>query len=186
MDHVGIAETMFSQASILAWGTSAFVILSIYLLQARHVLRSSSRAAPKVASASSHGIQLRTTQFLPCSISHCRLFPKQHKFKYPYLSVGVPVRSPSSNWLLSVDNQPWWERGWFHVSPKDHLHRGRDGATLSENIDAYLKLQVCRFGLGTQETLLSSLVNEFSKGPGTFWLSFHLPLDFTPVSQLCV
>jgi hypothetical protein len=78
------------------------------------------------------------------------------------ISIPVSRRTGSIAKLelaASVDNQPWWKRGWFHVSPKDHLHRGRDGATLSENIDAYLKLQVC-----PQDTLWSSLVTSSEKG----------------------
>lgn len=88
------------------------------------------------------GISIHETQILKCTISHCRLFPKKHRFAYAYLSVGIPVRSPTSNWLLSVDDVSWWQKGWFHVSPQDHLARGRHGATLSQNLDEYLKHQV--------------------------------------------
>ncbi len=89
-----------------------------------------------------HGIDLHKTQVLRCNVSHCRMFPKKHRFSYPYLAVGVPVRSPRSNWLLSVDTNVWWKRGWLHVSAEDHLNRGRDGISLSENIDSYMKMQV--------------------------------------------
>ncbi|KAI2601771.1 DUF1365-domain-containing protein [Hypoxylon sp. NC1633] len=88
-----------------------------------------------------HQVSIHETQILKCQISHRRLFPKTHRFIYPYLSVGIPVRSPKSNWLLSVDIEVWWKRGWLQVSANDHLNRGRDGKTLSENIDSYLKAQ---------------------------------------------
>ncbi|OTA88158.1 hypothetical protein M434DRAFT_34951 [Hypoxylon sp. CO27-5] len=98
-------------------------------------------AQPEGITEDCHHICILKTQVIKCEISHYRLFPKKHRFNYSYLSIGIPVRSPSSNWFLSVDIIPWWKRGWLHVSAEDHLYRGRDGKTLSENIDAYLKTQ---------------------------------------------
>ncbi|KHO01977.1 uncharacterized protein MAM_00978 [Metarhizium album ARSEF 1941] len=117
------------------------------------------------------GVSVHKTHIIRCKISHRRLFPEKHRFAYPYLSVGIPVRSPTSNWLLSVDAAPWWERGWLHVSPKDHLNRGRDGATLSENIDAYLKLQQ---GLNPADfphvyLLTSPRFLNYTFNPASFW-----------------
>ena len=93
-------------------------------------------------SAPHHGISIHKPQIIRCKISHHRLFPKRHNFTYSYLMVGVPVRSPSSNWLLSFDDSSQCRRGWLHVSTKDHLNRGLEGKTLSENLDAYLCQQV--------------------------------------------
>jgi hypothetical protein len=84
-------------------------------------------------------VSVKRTQVLRCNVSHHRIFPKHHGFTYPYLSVGIPVRSPTSTWLLSIDESSWWRRGWLHVTTKDHLHRGCNGNTLSENLDAYLE-----------------------------------------------
>lgn len=88
------------------------------------------------------GVSVHHTQIIPSVISHQRMFPKRHGFRYPYLSVGIPVRSPTCSRLLSVDTAEWWRRGWLHVSANDHLHRGMPGATLAEKLDAYLKDQV--------------------------------------------
>ncbi|KFG80604.1 hypothetical protein MANI_028773 [Metarhizium anisopliae] len=122
--------------------------------------------------AAKHGgdVSIRKTQIIKCRISHRRLFPKKHRFAYPYLSVGIPVRSPTSNWLLSVNTASWWARGWLHVSPKDHLNRGLDGATLSENIDAYLQLQ----GLNPADfpyvyLLTSPRFLNYAFSPASFW-----------------
>ena len=87
-------------------------------------------------------VLINRTQILRCNVSHHRIHPKKHGFTYPYLSVGIPVRSTDSNWLLSIDEPKWWKRGWLHVTAKDHLHRGCNGNTLSENLDAYLEQQV--------------------------------------------
>ncbi|KAG8405299.1 hypothetical protein J3458_021961 [Metarhizium acridum] len=116
------------------------------------------------------GVSIHKTQIIRCNISHRRLFPKTHRFAYPYLSVGIPVRSPTSSWLLSVDTASWWQRGWLHVSPRDHLNRGRDGATLSENIDAYLQLQ----GLNPADfpyvyLLTSPRFLNYAFNPASFW-----------------
>jgi hypothetical protein len=91
-----------------------------------------------------------TTSYSPCRpfilpgrISHTRLFPKFHTFSYPYLMVGVPVRSCQSNWLLSIDsaNKNWWKRGWLRVEPQDHLGRG-DEKSLDLKLDHFLQSQV--------------------------------------------
>lgn len=91
---------------------------------------------------SDHGVEILQTQILRCNISHSRLFPKKHHFIYPYLSVGIPVRNPRSNWLLSIDTQNWWRRGWLHVTGNDHLHRLNQDATVSEKLNNYLRQQV--------------------------------------------
>ncbi|KAI1208158.1 uncharacterized protein F4807DRAFT_431810 [Annulohypoxylon truncatum] len=88
-----------------------------------------------------HGVSIHETQIIKSTVSHYRLFPKKHGFLYPYLAVGVPIRSPSSNWIFSVDTTTWWKRGWLHVSAKDHLHRGSNYETLSEKLDCYLRQQ---------------------------------------------
>ena len=91
-------------------------------------------------SANNNGIDIDKTQVILSSISHHRMTPVSHGFTYAYLAVGIPVRSPESNWLLSVDDSDrWWNRGWLHVFARDHLHRGRDGPKLSANLDGYLK-----------------------------------------------
>lgn len=80
---------------------------------------------------------------LPGQISHTRLFPKYHTFRYPYLMVAVPVRSCPSNWLLSIDSaaKSWWSRGWLRVEPYDHLGRG-DETSLGQKLDNFLRDQV--------------------------------------------
>lgn len=90
----------------------------------------------------SHGISIHKTQIIKCDVSHRRIFPEKHAFRSSFLSVGIPVRSPTSSWLLSVDSRPWWDRGWFHVSPTDHLHRERSSRSLSAKLDAYLTQEV--------------------------------------------
>lgn len=88
-------------------------------------------------------ISIDKTQIILSKISHHRIFPVFHGFTYDYLSVGIPVRSPESNWLLSVNDWVgWWDRGWLHVFARDHLHRGREGSTLSVNLDGYLREEV--------------------------------------------
>lgn len=82
------------------------------------------------------------TQILRCNLSHHRLFPKRHGFSYSYLMVGIPIRSTNSNWLVSVDTKKWWRRGMLFVTAKDHLNRGREGGSLSEKLDSYLRRQV--------------------------------------------
>lgn len=95
-------------------------------------------------------ISVRETRIIRCRISHHRLFPTKHSFVYPYLSVGIPVRIPESNWLLSADENRWCKKAWLNVSAKDHLHRGKGEETLSEKVDAYLKLQVRRHRVDIQ------------------------------------
>ncbi|KAI1170955.1 hypothetical protein F4777DRAFT_87329 [Nemania sp. FL0916] len=85
---------------------------------------------------------INRTQILKCNISHRRLFPAQHAFTYPCLSAGVPVRNPKSTWILSVDKDSWWERGWLHVTVKDHFGiEEREAKTISEALDVYLERQ---------------------------------------------
>jgi hypothetical protein len=129
-----------------------------------------------------HGISTDKTQLLRCNISHHRLFPKSHGFVYSYLSVGVPVRSPSSNWLLSINTRNWCSRGLLQVAAKDHFNRGRDGETLAENLDAYLKQQVLE-RIHFVETGKGLTTNTGST-PGR--LSSRIPAHFTSLSQLQV
>lgn len=139
-----------------------------------------------------HGISIYKTQIIKCGISHRRLIPKDHGFAYPYLAVGIPVRSPDSNWLLSVDHKQWWERDWLHVTPKDHLNRGNSGNTLSQNLDAYLKQQVIFAETqlsppstkGLQLTHLPSTRNSTQR---RFHICIFLPprASFTKVAALC-
>lgn len=100
------------------------------------------RRLPQQPRAQQHGVSIHESQILRCNISHHRLFPKVHGFTYSYLTVGIPVRSPRSNWLLSVDTAQWWKRGWLHVTAEDHLNRGGEGKSLSEHLDSYLTQQV--------------------------------------------
>lgn len=87
-----------------------------------------------------HGVTIYKTQIIPCKLSHHRRFPRQHGFIYDYLAVGIPVRNPKSNWMLSVDASSWWSRGLLHVTAMDHLHRAlaRSDRTLSKCLDAFL------------------------------------------------
>jgi hypothetical protein len=113
----------------------------IFLLVSRNKIEKRKKSKRTTGSKDA-GISINKTQILKCHLSHHRMFPQKHAFIYPYLSIGVPVRSPSSNWLLSIDEINWWKRGWLYVSAKDHLDRGRYGDTLSTNLDAYLEQQV--------------------------------------------
>lgn len=116
----------------------------------RRYMRSEAQPAPGHHSAgNSHGtiISIDKTQIVLSKISHHRIFPVPHGFTYSYLSVGIPVRSPQSNWLLSIDDEAhhWWNRGWLRVRAKHHLHRGRDGLALSANLDGYLREEVSSY-----------------------------------------
>ena len=80
---------------------------------------------------------------IPGRISHARLYPKQNSFSYSYLMVGVPIHSPNrGNWLLSVDERPWWKRGWLRVEAGDHLGRGGDTEGIYQKLQSYLESQV--------------------------------------------
>ncbi|KAI0812854.1 hypothetical protein GGR55DRAFT_703576 [Xylaria sp. FL0064] len=122
---------------------------------------------------------INKTQILKCNISHRRLFPAQHAFTYPCLSVWVPVRTPKSTWILSVDESQWWKRGWLHVTVKDHFgFRGSEAAALSEALDEYLE----REGLDPNKfphvyllTIPRFLNYRFS--PASFWYLYTA--DFT-------
>lgn len=126
--------------SLLPLSILTFVIMQ-YLQSRKSNRPSSSRQSATSASRST--ISIDKTQIILAKISHHRVSPIFHGFTYSSLSVGVPVRSPKSNWLLSVDDDEmrWWDKGWLRVFARGHLHRGRDGSTLSANLDGYLREQ---------------------------------------------
>lgn len=117
------------------------ILISLFM-QSRKSNRASS-ARQTAASKPRSTISIDKTQIILAKISHHRVSPIFHGFLYSSLSVGVPVRSPKSNWLLSIDDEAmsWWDKGWLRVFARGHLHRGRDGSTLSANLDGYLKEQ---------------------------------------------
>jgi len=122
---------------------SITLFVTAYLLSFKHTFRQKRHAhAQEPKDAQKHDISIHKTQIIKSNISHYRLFPKRHGFNYSYLSVGIPVRSPISNWLISVDERKWWKRGWLHVTEKDYLHRTINDGSLSQKLDAYLKKQV--------------------------------------------
>lgn len=84
------------------------------------------------------------TLVFPGFTSHTRLSPKLHSFCYRFLIAAVPVRSCSSNWLVSIDNRrkSWWRRGWLQIDPENHLQRGDDELGLSNKLDEFLKSRV--------------------------------------------
>lgn len=155
------------------------------------------RRSRKQVGTQRHGISIHTPQILRCNISHHRLFPKRHKFTYSYLSVGIPVRLPTSNWLLSVDTTKWWERGWLHVTAEDHLGRDGEGKSLSEHLDCYLREQVSisllksAFLLGSNGfpqglepaefpnvyLLTSARFLNYKFSPASFWYLYTTELD---------
>lgn len=79
---------------------------------------------------------------LPGKISHTRFFPTSHAFRYSYLMVGVPLHATRENWLVSVDEQRWWKRGWLRIEADDHLGRGQNEGGIRRKLDLYLKSQV--------------------------------------------
>jgi hypothetical protein len=123
-------------------------LLSLFIGSIVHLskrLRTRRDATRSTKRCEQHNILIEKPQLLKCSVSHRRLYPRRHGFIYSYLAVGIPVRAPRSNWLLSVNNSKWWTRGIFHVTAKDHLYRGRGGETLSENLDDYLRGEVWQY-----------------------------------------
>ncbi|RDA88477.1 hypothetical protein CP532_6647 [Ophiocordyceps camponoti-leonardi (nom. inval.)] len=130
-----------------------FILMRLWALHKRR-----ETSSPTLKSSKNHDVSIHKTQIIKCTISHNRLFPRKHGFSYPYLSVGIPVRSPRSTLLLSVGALSWWRRGWLQVKPEHHLLRGTKGGTLSEKLDVYLRTQVCRRD-----------VFNFSFKPASFW-----------------
>lgn len=126
------------------WVVLAFFVLVVTAMYWMKRPRSPRNEQP--VKSRSHSVSVHKTQLLRCNISHARLFPEKHVFRHSYLAVGIPVRrEQQKSWLLSVDTAAsWWQQGWLHVTTRDHLHRGCAGATLSENLDAYLRDEVCR------------------------------------------
>ncbi|KAI0017196.1 hypothetical protein F4780DRAFT_772439 [Xylariomycetidae sp. FL0641] len=121
-----------------------------------------------------HDVSLVKTQIIKCHVSHRRLFPATHRFAYPYLSVGIPVRSPTSSWLLSVDVNAWWRRGWLSVTAKDHLYTRSNEKTLWESLEEYLKdeaLDPARFPYVYLLTSPRFLNYKFT--PASFWLLYE-------------
>lgn len=89
---------------------------------------------------------------LPGRISHTRLFPKFHSFTYSYLMAGIPIHSNNQeNSLLSVDERPWFKRGWLRVEANDHLGRGGNEHGIRRKLESYLISQV--WCIGTREQL---------------------------------
>ncbi|RCI16208.1 hypothetical protein L249_1870 [Ophiocordyceps polyrhachis-furcata BCC 54312] len=132
------------------------------------------RRRRKTESSKGHGVSIHKTQIIKCRLSHNRLFPKKHGFSYPYLSVGIPVRSPRSTRLLSVGALSWWRRGWLQVKPEHHLLRGMEDGTLSDKLDVYLRSQFRPKGLDPAEfpyafLLTSPSVFNYSFKPASFW-----------------
>ena len=120
--------------------TCLLISITAIIYSSRHYLKAVSLRKTPVPQ--SHGASVHKTQILRCSISHRRIFPKRHHFRYSYLAVGLPVRSPTSTWLLSVDSTNRLTRGWLHVTATDHLYRGAKGKNLTQNLDAYLRQEV--------------------------------------------
>lgn len=143
---------------------SVYVALAIVLLLSLTYIVSKFGRCPRTAknpehlAGQRHGISIHKSQILRCYISHHRLFPKHHDFIYSYFMVGIPVRSLSSNWLLSADGRGTstrWRKGWLHVSAEDHLYRGSSGKTLSQKLNIYLSQEVSH---STMSLLLSGSV----------------------------
>ena len=119
-----------------------FLLVALVLLLTSTHRRKVDSGIKTVESTSNHGVEILQTQIIRCKISHSRLFPVKHQFTYSYLSVGMPVRTPNSNWLLSIDVQNWWRRGWLHVTGNDHLHRLSHETTVLDKLNHYLRQQV--------------------------------------------
>ena len=120
------------------------IYLAIFTVRLIHAMWQRFRIVPaqKQSNVQEHGVSMHRTQILRGKVSHLRLFPKRHSFVYSYLTLGIPVRSPSPNWLLSLDTKDWWRRGWLSVTADDHLTPGDEGQTLSEKLNCYLRQQV--------------------------------------------
>lgn len=56
--------------------------------------------------------------------------------------VGIPLHSTQGNWLVSVDEQSWWKRGWLRIEADDHLGRGQNEGGIRRKLDLYLESQV--------------------------------------------
>ncbi|KAL3608377.1 hypothetical protein FPOAC2_03372 [Fusarium poae] len=85
---------------------------------------------------------------IPSRITHSRLFPKQHSFSYPYLTIGVPVDSTGNvNGMISVDtsSSSTWLPGllrpkvWFSIDAGDHFQRQSSPTGLRGKLDSYLE-----------------------------------------------
>ena len=104
--------------------------------------RTKSKYAQATSTADSHGFTIHKSFIFPGRISHTRLSPKLHAFAYSYLMVGIPVRSPHSNWLLSVDAANWSQRGWLQIRAQDHLDRFENEKGIGHKLDRFLESQV--------------------------------------------
>ena len=89
---------------------------------------------------------------IPGRTTHTRLFPKTHKFSYPYLLVAVPVGLRGNiNCLLSLDEDTiqlnTWQR-WarlatpYRVDSQDYLERRECAGGLRGKLDSFLKSKV--------------------------------------------
>lgn len=89
---------------------------------------------------------------IPGRTTHTRLFPKAHKFSYPYLLVAVPVGLRGNiNCLLSLDedtkNLNAWQR-WamlatpYKVDGQDYLERQECAGGLRGKLNCFLKSKV--------------------------------------------
>lgn len=89
---------------------------------------------------------------IPGRTTHTRLFPKTHKFSYPYLMVAVPVGLRGNiNCLLSLDEDTkqlnTWQR-WamlatpYKVDGQDYLERRECAGGLRGKLDYFLKSKV--------------------------------------------
>ncbi|KAK4241620.1 hypothetical protein C8A03DRAFT_12146 [Achaetomium macrosporum] len=90
----------------------------------------------------------------PCRTFHSRLFPKEHSFDYPYLTVGVPVGfEGNAGGMVSVRAKrtsglssryfllTQLSRAWFTIDAGDYLERGKSELGLRGKLDDYLRKQ---------------------------------------------
>ena len=89
---------------------------------------------------------------IPGKTTHTRLFPKTHKFSYPYLLVAVPVGLRANvNSLLSLDEDTKQLNAWqrwimlatpYKVDGQDYLERQECAGGLRGKLDRFLKSKV--------------------------------------------
>ncbi|KAI1357432.1 hypothetical protein F5Y08DRAFT_333884 [Xylaria arbuscula] len=129
-----------------------------------------------------NNVSIHRTQIIKAKISHRRLLPRLHSFVYPYLSIGVPVRSPAQNWLVSVDPRSWWECRFFNISAHDHLHRVGSSECLSDHLDFYLEQQ----GIKPKDfphvyLITSPSIMGYKSSPASFWYLYTKDLELKNV-----
>ena len=119
---------------------AACIGLALYLFSIRYNSKSDKQYPQELLNVVS---PIDKPLIIPGRISHTRIYPKHHAFSYSYLMVGIPIHSPNQgNWLLSVDQHPWWNRGWLRVEAGDHLGRGGDKDGIYHKLQSYLESQV--------------------------------------------